>query len=138
GRGGDDRTRASRPSAPPPGAGVRLRPGGRVRTGDRRPADQGTQGGRDVLRADRVPAPSVEEPGQGEDPRHRGRAAPAGRQADRHPGTEEGLTGARSTTGTWKGCRVQQVAADKLQSILAPKPQSETAIEREGQTRYRM
>ena len=51
-------------AAPPSRAGVRVRPGGRVRVGDRRPAGQGAQGGRDVLRAGRVPAPGVQEPGR--------------------------------------------------------------------------
>ena len=79
--------------APPPRAGVRVRPGGRVRVGDRRPADQGAQGGRDVLRADRVPAPGVEEPGQGEDADAGVGPAPAGREGHRHPGAEEVTAG---------------------------------------------
>ena len=58
------RARPGGRAAPPSRAGVRVRPGGRVRVGDRRPAGQGAQGGRDVLRAGRLPAPGVEEPGE--------------------------------------------------------------------------
>ena len=56
---------------------------------DRRPAGQGAQGGRDVLRAGRVPAPGVQEPGQGEDADAGVGPAPAGREGPRHPGAEE-------------------------------------------------
>src|SRR5262249_41147790 len=39
-----------------------------------------------------------EEPGQSEDPRNRGGAAPAGRERDRRPANEEGLTFVQSIT----------------------------------------
>src|SRR5262249_49823597 len=88
--------RGGGPGPPPPaegrgphGGGGGVRHGGRVRTGDRRPTNQGGQGRRDVLRADRVSAPAGEEPGPGEDPDTGVGPAPTGREEHRHPGTEE-------------------------------------------------
>src|SRR5262249_17887139 len=77
--------------ATPPGRpGDRVRPGGRVRVGHRRPADQDVQGGGHVLRADRLLAPRVEEPGrEGQHARPGSGPAPAGRPADHDSRAEE-------------------------------------------------
>src|SRR6516225_303085 len=90
GGGSDAGARPGRQAAPPRRPGDRVRPGGRVRLGHRRPAGQDAQDGGDVLRADRVPAPRVEEPGrEGQHARPGSGPAPAAHPADHDSGAEE-------------------------------------------------
>src|SRR5262249_38067598 len=105
GRGSDHRARRCWTSSPSSGAGRRLCGRRRVRTGDRRPAIEDRQGGRDLLRAGWLTTSCIAESGQGEDPLDRGRAPPAGQEAGRGPGDARGRQVIDETTQTHEYAR---------------------------------